>query len=344
MAIRFDSDYMRGAHPQILASLQSSNLDQHTGYGFDPDTEEAKTLIFGQCRCPQGEVHFLVGGTQTNETVIDELLRPGQGVVGTEECHINVHEAGAIEAAGHKVITLPSKDGKMPPESLEKYLTDFYRDETWIHMVQPGMLYISQPTELGTLYSLAELEALAAICRRHHMKLYIDGARLAYALASPENDVTLADMARLADAFYIGGTKCGCLMGEAVVSRTHLPAFFTTIKRHGALLAKGWLLGLQFRELFKADMALYRRVGKNGIEMARRLREGMEAKGYRMAFPSPTNQQFPILPNGVLDRIKGNFTFEVWGLPGEKESTVRFVTDWATSEAEIDALLEALSN
>lgn len=338
--IRFDSDYMRGALPEILERLNEINLMQNTGYGYDPYTDEAKRLILEKCAIPDGEVHFLVGGTQTNETCIDELLMPGQGVIGTAEAHINVHEAGAIEASGHKVIALPSKQGKMQSEVLNKYLTDFYADETWIHMVQPGLLYISQPTELGTLYTLAELEELSDICRKHNLKLYIDGARMAYGLASPQNDATLGDFARLADAFYIGGTKCGCLMGEAVVSKRHLPAFFTTIKRHGALLAKGWLLGVQFKILF--EDGLYDKAGKNGIEKAMMLRDGFMAKGYRMAFDSPTNQQFPILPNDVLDKLRRDFTFEIWGIRGEKETTVRFVTDWGTTTAEVQSLLDAL--
>lgn len=338
--IRFDSDYMRGAHPEILERLNAINMTQNTGYGCDPYTEEAKRLILDKCGIPDGEVHFLVGGTQTNETVIDELLMTGQGVIGTSEAHINVHEAGAIEATGHKVIPLPSKEGKMQPEVLEKYLVDFYADETWMHMVQPGLLYISQPSELGTLYSLQELEALAGICRKHGLKLYIDGARMAYGLASPENDAKLSDLARIADAFYIGGTKCGCFMGEAVVSKKHLPGFFTTIKRHGALLAKGWLLGLQFKTLF--DDNLYDRAGKNGIQKAMKLRDGFIEKGYRMAFPSPTNQQFPVLPNEVLDKLLEDFTFEIWGIRGEKETTVRFVTDWGTSTEDVQFLLNAL--
>lgn len=336
----FDTDYMRGALPEILERLRTENLKAHTGYGTDPLTERARRRILDICGIPYGEVEFLVGGTQTNKTVIDQLLLPGQGVVGTEESHINVHEAGAVEASGHKVITLPSDNGKVIASVLRNYLKSFYADETWPHMVQPGCLYISQPTELGTLYRLAELEELAAICRDYSLKFYVDGARLAYALGSPANDVALKDLARLTDAFYIGGTKCGCLMGEAVVCRRPLPGFFTSIKRHGALLAKGWLLGLQFDTLF-AD-GLYERAGSHGTTMAMRLREGLAALGVEFAFPSETNQQFPVLPNAVVERLRGAFGFEVWGVPGEKVTTVRVVTDWATRPEDVDALLESV--
>ncbi len=250
--IHFDCDYMEGAHPEIIRRLTETNLEQTSGYGNDAHTANAEKLILEACGLPDGKVYFLVGGTQTNATVIDGLLSRHEGVLSAESGHINVHEAGAIEAAGHKVLTLPSHEGKVSAADVESYITSFYADETYEHMVAPGMLYISHPTEMGTLYSLSELEALSAICSRAGIPLFMDGARLGYGLAA-ETDVTLKDIARLCDIFYIGGTKVGALFGEAVVSKKPIPHFKTLIKQHGAMLAKGRLLGIQFETLFNVS-------------------------------------------------------------------------------------------
>ena len=337
--LHFDCDYMEGAHPDVMRRLLATNLEQTPGYGCDPYTAHARELIRQACDAPQAEVHFLVGGTQTNATVIDGLLRRHEGVLAAESGHINVHEAGAIEAAGHKVLTLPSHDGKVRACDVERYLEEFYGDETWPHMVAPGMLYVSHPTEFGTLYSLEEMEALHEVCRQHAIPLYLDGARLSYALASESNTLTLHDVARLCDVFYIGGTKTGALFGEAVVvTRPELlPHFFTLIKQHGALLAKGRLLGLQFETLFTDD--LYLRIARQAVTTALKLKEALLAKGYRLFIDSPTNQQFFVLPNSEIDRLSRHATFELWGPRGETESVVRFVTSWATQESHIDALI-----
>lgn len=340
--LHFDCDYMEGAHPEVMRRLVETNLEQTPGYGCDPYTARACELIRRECGAPDAEVHLLVGGTQTNATVIDGVLRRHEGVLAAESGHINVHEAGAIEAAGHKVLVLPQHDGKVRATDVERYIDTFYRDETCDHMVFPGMLYVSHPTEFGTLYSLQEMEELHDVCHRHHIPLYLDGARLSYALAAEENTLTLRDIARLCDIFYIGGTKTGTLFGEAVVV-THpelLPHFFTLVKQHGALLAKGRLLGIQFETLFTDG--LYLRIARQAITTARRLKAALLARGYRMAIDSPTNQQFFILPNDEIDRLSQFATFELWGPRGERESTVRFVTSWATREQQIDQLIARL--
>ena len=340
--LHFDCDYMEGAHPEVMRRLLETNLEQTPGYGCDPHTERARELIRQACGAPQAEVHFLVGGTQTNATVIDGLLRRHEGVLAAESGHINVHEAGAIEAAGHKVLTLPSHEGKIRAEEVDRRIEEFYRDETWPHMVAPGMLYLSHPTEFGTLYTLSEMEAIHAVCQRYSIPLYLDGARLSYALASEENTLTLRDIARLCEVFYIGGTKTGLLFGEAVViTRPELlPHFFTLVKQHGALLAKGRLLGVQFETLFTEE--LYLRIARQAISTARRLKEALLAKGYRLHIDSPTNQQFFVLPNREIDRLSQYATFELWGPRGKEESVVRFVTSWATTDEQIDALTARL--
>lgn len=340
--IKFDTDYMEGAHPEVMRRLLETNLEHTVGYGSDEYTTEAKQKIREACEAPEALVQFLIGGTQTNATVIDALLRRHEGVLAAETAHINVHESGAIEHSGHKVLTLPSHAGKVDPEEVERYITDFYRDDTYEHMVAPGMLYITQPTEYGTIYSLSELETLSNICHNHNIPLYIDGARLGYALACDEADFTLADIARLADVFYIGGTKVGCLFGEAVVARDpkRLPHFFPLVKQHGALMAKGRLQGVQFGTLFTDN--LYVRIARHAVELAQRLREAFIAKGYKMAIDSPTNQQFVVLPNDVMDRLMQHASFELWGPRGEKETTVRFVTSWATDEKDVDEFITLL--
>lgn len=340
--MHFDTDYMEGAHPDVMRRLLETNLEQTVGYGSEPYTQRAKDLIRKACGVPEAGVHFLVGGTQTNSTVIDGLLRQHEGVIAAETAHINVHESGAIEATGHKVLTLPQHNGKLEAEEVEKYITDFYRDETYEHMVAPGMVYISHPTELGTLYSLDELEKLSAVCRRANIPLYMDGARLGYGLAAENTEVTLTDIARLCDVFYIGGTKVGALFGEAVVAPDpkRLPHFFPLIKQHGALLAKGRLLGIQFETLFTDH--LYERMGKHAVRLALKLKEAFKSKGYKLQLDSPTNQQFVCLPNETIDRLLQHATFELWGPRGEKETVVRFVTSWATREEDVDAFIRLL--
>lgn len=346
--LHFDCDYMAGAHPDVLRRLVDTNLQQTPGYGLDEYTKHAERLILEACgiaspadSTPTGRVYFLVGGTQTNATVIDGLLAHHEGVLAAATGHVNVHEAGAIEASGHKVLVLPQHDGKVCAEDVSHYMDDFYRDDTYPHMVAPGMLYISFPTELGTLYSLDELESLHAVCRQYHIPLYIDGARLGYGLAASP-DVTLPDIARLSDVFYIGGTKVGTLFGEAVVVKdpSLLPHFFTLVKQHGALLAKGRLTGVQFETMFSDD--LYMRVSRHAVAMAMKLKAAFVAKGYRLYIDSPTNQQFFVLPNADMDRLLQHASFEVWGTRGERETPVRFVTDWSTREEDVEALIRLL--
>ena len=340
--LHFDSDYMEGAHPAVMSQLCETNLEQTVGYGSDEYTKRAKQKVKEAIGMPEAEVHFLVGGTQTNATVIDGLLRPHEGVLAAETAHINVHESGAIEASGHKVLTLPQHMGKVLASEVEKYITDFYRDETYEHMVAPGMLYISHPTEYGTLYSLDELTALSNVCRKANIPLYLDGARLGYGLAAQGTDVTLKDVARLCDVFYIGGTKVGALFGEAVVATRPglLKHFFPLIKQHGALLAKGRLLGVQFDTLFTDN--LYVEIASHAIAQAMKLKQAFVAKGYRLFIDSFTNQQFVVMPNEQIDRLMQHATFELWGPRGESETVVRFVTSWATTDEAIDELIERL--
>lgn len=338
--IHFDSDYMAGAHPEILEALVRTNMEHTAGYGNDPYTAEAKALIRKAVGVEDAQVFFLVGGTQTNATVIDGILARHEGVVAADSGHIAVHESGAIEASGHKVLTLPHHEGKLRSEEVERYIEDFYADETYPHMVAPGMVYISQPTEYGTIYSLAELEALGAVCRKHAIPLYIDGARLGYGLKAEGADFTLKDVARIADVFYIGGTKVGALFGEAVVVTNPklLRNLFPLVKQHGALLAKGRLLGLQFDVLFRDG--LYERIGEKAVKHAITIRESFRKAGYKVVIESPTNQQFLRLPNEVIDRLRQDMSFDYWGSRGEQESIVRFVTSWATTDEDISRLQE----
>ncbi len=338
----FDNDYLCGAHPLIMKRLNETNMEPTVGYGLDPYCESARNKIREACGAPDAAVHFLVGGTQTNATVIDGLLARHEGVLAVDSSHVNVHESGAIEASGHKVLVLPSHDGKVAAEDVDKYITDFYGDETYEHMVAPGMVYISQPTEYGTLYTLEELEALSAVCHKHSIPLYADGARLGYALAAPENDVTIKDMARLCDVFYIGGTKVGALFGEAVVCTRPdlLKHFFPLVKQHGALLAKGRLLGLQFDTLFTDN--LYMNIGAHAVRLALKLKQAFVAKGYETFIDSPTNQQFFRLPNDKIDYLAEYAGFSVCGARGETHSIIRLVTSWSTREEDVDALIKLL--
>ena len=336
--IRFDSDYMAGAHPEVLEALVRTNMELTVGYGNDPYTLQAKELVRKAIGNDNAEVMFLVGGTQTNATAIDGILARHEGVLAAESGHIAVHESGAIEASGHKVLTLPHHDGKVKAEDVESFITEFYADETYQHMVAPGMLYISQPTEYGTIYSLDELKQLSEVCHTHEIPLYIDGARLGYALGSSEADFTLEDIARLADVFYIGGTKMGTLFGEALVvtNRSLLKNLFPLVKQHGALLAKGRLLGLQFGAMF--SNGLYERLGRHATSLALRLKDIFRKAGYKIMIDSPTNQQFVQLPNSIIDRLRENASFDYWGPRGKEQSIVRFVTSWATTEEDINEL------
>ena len=340
----FASDYQQGAHPAIMERLCRTNADKTPGYGTDALCASAREKIRAACACPEAEVHFLVGGTQTNLVMIDALLRPWQGVVSADTGHISVHEAGAIEACGHKVLTLPGHDGKITARQLRALLDDYAGDANRDHMVMPGMVYLSQPTEFGTLYSLAELTDISALCRARGLPLYVDGARLAYALACPENDVGLSDLARLCDAFYIGGTKCGALFGEAVVipRADTVPHLFTLIKQRGALLAKGRLLGLQFDVLFTDG--LYERLGIPAIAAAERLRRSLRALGYQPYFEAPTNQTFWVLDNRLLPRLDEQVAYSFWEKYDETHTVIRLATDWATEEADVDRLIRVLTD
>lgn len=340
--ISFESDYTEGAHEAILRRLMETNLEQLSGYGNDPYCESAKEKIRLACGCPEAEIQFLVGGTQTNAVVIGALLKNYEGVVAADTGHVNCHEAGAIEFTGHKVIGLPHHAGKLDSEELEQYLEDFYADANHEHMVFPGMVYISHPTEYGTLYARTELEQLSKVCARYQIPLYLDGARLGYGLMSRETDVTLQDIARLCDVFYIGGTKVGALCGEAVVfPHKNAPRhFMTMVKQQGALLAKGRLLGIQFDTLFTDD--LYFQISRHAIEMAEKLKCCFAGKGYEFYLASPTNQQFVILENGKMAELQKKVKFGFWEKMDETHTVVRFATSWATKEEDIRILEELL--
>ncbi len=336
--VSFESDYNNGCHPLVMQHLTETNHESSLSYGFDLWSERAKLKIREACECPDADVFFLVGGTQTNATVIDATLRSYEGVVSVESGHINVHESGAIEATGHKVLTLPDHQGKMDARELEAYLQGFHTDEAAGHMVRPGMVYITQPTELGTIYSAQELVEIHHVCQQYHIPLYVDGARLGYALASNTNDVSLPFLARHCDAFYIGGTKVGALCGEAVVfpHRNADPHFFTIVKQHGALLAKSRLAGVQFDALFTDS--LYLRISRNAILWAERVKEIFRLKGYPLLLDSPTNQIFVILSDTEAARLRKKVRFEKWCPKDEKRSVYRFVTSWATTESDIQTL------
>lgn len=341
----FESDYNNGMLPEILNALMAENHTKTSGYGSDPYTQRAKKKIRQAIEMPEAEVFFLSGGTQTNQTVIDALLLGCEGVIAAESAHINVHESGAIEAYGHKVLVIPSEGSKLTAEGIDKYMSAFLADETYPHMVLPRMVYITMPTELGMLYTRKEIEDILAVCRRYDLLLYADGARLGYGITSTQSDVTLPWLAHHVDAFYIGGTKVGAMFGEAVVfTNTKAPrAFFTTIKRHGALLAKGRMLGLQFETLFTDN--LYFRVARHANIMAERLRDIFLSHGKKMGVDSPTNQQFVILTPQEKTRLMESIAFEVWSPLPDGNILCRFVTSWATTEedlAELDKALQKL--
>lgn len=338
----FTCDYTQGAHPKILERLVETNMEQLPGYGSDHYCHSAKEKIRKACECPDAEIWFLTGGTQTNATVIDSVLEKYEGVISARTGHINAHESGAVEYTGHKVLPLPAHEGKILAKDLESLLKAFWADGSYEHMVFPGMVYLSHPTEYGTLYTKAELEAISAVCRNYKIPLYLDGARLGYGLMSFDTDVTLPMIAELCDIFYIGGTKVGALCGEAVVfTKKNAPRhFLTLIKQHGALLAKGRLTGIQFDTLFTDD--LYFKISRHAIEMAELMKKGFADKGYSFFLNSPTNQQFIILENGKLRELQKKAAFEVWEKFDDTHTVVRFATSWGTGKEEIQELISFL--
>lgn len=340
--ISFASDYIAGAHPKVLQRLFETNTEPLPGYGGDIYCKSAAAKIKQACGNDSLDVFFLTGGTQTNAVVISTLLADYEGVIAADTGHVNVHEAGAIEYSGHKVLTLPQHNGKIDADELTAYLAAFYQDESHDHMVFPGMVYISHPTEYGTLYSKAELEALSAICRQHQMPLFLDGARLAYGLMSRQTDVTLQDIARLCDVFYIGGTKVGALCGEAVVFNPNITPkhFLTMVKQRGAMLAKGRLLGVQFEALFTDG--LYQEIGRHAIDMAELLKQTLRDKGCRFLLDSPTNQQFIILPDDKLAELQQQVTVSFWEKVDDTHTAIRLATGWSTTAEEIGILAKCL--
>ena len=340
--LNFASDYLEGAHPLILEQLLEANLEKNPGYSSDKYCEAAKNKIRKACACPDAEIHFLVGGTQTNAMIIKYLLSPYQGVIAPATGHISLHESGAIEHGGHKVLCVPEYNGKLKAADVEKMVKDFQNDGNKDMMVMPGMVYISQPTESGTLYSLKEMEEIAKICRENGLYFYVDGARLAYALGCPQNDVTLTDLARLADCFYIGGTKCGAMFGEAVVFPKPglIPYFYPLTKQHGAMLAKGWLLGLQYDVLFTEGM--YENIGKDAIRYADQIRQKVTEKGWPLQFGSPTNQVFVEITDEIYEKIQEKVIVSFWEKTDESHTVIRFATSWATTQEAVDQLLAVL--
>lgn len=336
--ISFESDYIAGAHPKVLERLAETNMELLAGYGEDKYCQMAEEKIKKACNRPDAKVHFLVGGTQTNQVVISSMLADYEGVIAATSGHISVHEGGAIEFTGHKVLALEGNNGKLNPSDIDKYITTFHADGNHEHMVFPGMVYISHPTEYGTLYSKNELTAISNVCRKHNIPLFLDGARLGYGLASRQTDVSLPDIAELCDVFYIGGTKVGALCGEAVVfTHNNTPKhFITKMKQRGALLAKGRLLGIQFDTLFTND--IYMEISRHAIKMAEKLKSLLKEKGYRFYMESPTNQQFIILHNEQMSKLAQNVCFSFWEKYDDSHTIVRFATSWSTTEEDLKEL------
>ena len=338
----FECDYAEGAHEQILKRLLETNMEQLPGYGEDHYCQSAKEKIREACGCPGADVWFVTGGTQTNALIVDAMLDRFEGVVSAKTGHVNVHESGAIEYTGHKVLELPEHNGKIDAGELEAYLEEFWRNDTREHMVFPGMVYISYPTEYGTLYGKKELEAIAGVCRRFRIPLYMDGARMGYGLMSTGADLTLPEIAELCDVFYIGGKKVGALCGEAVVfTKNNTPShFLARIKQHGALMAKGRVLGIQFDTLFTDD--LYFAISRHAIEMAELLQRGLKEKGYTLYRESPTNQQFVLLENEKYEELKKEAAMGFWEKPDKEHTVVRLAVSWATKAEEVQAFLDLL--
>ena len=337
----FQCDYAEGCHPNVLKALEETNLVSTPGYGNDEFCEKAKEKIKEYIHCPNADVYFLVGGTQTNQTVIDSMLQNYDGVIAASTGHVSVHEAGAIEYSGHKVITLPEHQGKISSDELKQFLVKHYEDSSSEHMVNPGMVYISYPTEYGTLYSKEELQLISSVCKEYQIPLYIDGARLAYGLAAA-NDLRMEDIADLCDVFYIGGTKVGALFGEAVVfTKGNAPKHMVTqIKQHGALLAKGRLLGVQFDALFTDD--LYMQMGSDGVKWANIIRDELKQKGYHLYMENPTNQIFVVMDNSKIKQLEENVCIDYWEKLNETHTVIRIATSWATSEEDVLALKKFL--
>ena len=341
--VSFESDYIAGAHPDVLRKLAETNLEPLPGYGSDRYCESAKQKIRTLIGIPDAEVFFLAGGTQANAVVISSMLADYEGVIAARTGHVSSHEAGAIEYTGHEVLELPQQDGKIMPDVLHRYLSGFFADENHEHMTFPGMVYLSWPTEYGTLYSKAELEQISCICREYRIPLFLDGARLGYGLMSPEADMTLPDIAALCDVFYIGGTKVGALCGEAVVFTGHnMPKhFLTSVKKRGALLAKGRLLGVQFDALFTDD--LYFRISRHAVDMAYKMKQILAAHCVPFLIQSPTNQQFVVLEDSRLESLRRKIAFSFWEKVDDSHTAVRFATGWSTMEDDLKALDDALS-
>ena len=338
----FENDYCEGAHPAILQKLTETNFEKVPGYGTDPYCASAREKIRAACACPDADVTFISGGTQTNAIVIASMLQRWQGVLAAATGHVAAHEAGAIEYTGHKVISLPAHEGKVSAADVRDWCATFYADANHDHMVFPGMVYISHPSEYGTLYTKQELEDLHTVCQEYRMPLFLDGARLGYGLMAEGTDVTLADIARLTDVFYIGGTKCGALCGEAVVfTHGNMPKqFVTMVKRRGAMIAKGRLNALQFDALFTDG--LYEKICAPAVKLAIKLRDGLKAKGYRFALESPTNQQFIIVENSRLPELQSKVVYSFIEKYDAEHTVIRLATSWATTEEQVDELLSIL--
>lgn len=338
--IRFNSDYTEGCHPAILEKLTETNMEQTAGYGEDEYCAKAAEMIKQACGTPEADVHFLVGGTQTNVTVIAAALKHYQGVITAGTGHINIHETGALEACGHKCLTLESPDGKLTAAQVASYTDAHFSDESFEHMVQPKMVYISNPTEVGTIYKKAELQALYQVCKERKLYLFLDGARLGYGLTCSENDMTLKDIAEYTDVFYIGGTKVGALFGEAVViTNSELKKDFRyNIKQRGGMLAKGRLLGIQFAALFEENR--YFEISAHASRLAEKLKTELTNYGIKFYIDSPSNQQFPVLPDTVLEELGKKYVYAYQARVDETHSAVRFCTCWATREENVDALLQ----
>ena len=338
--IQFQCDYNEGAHPLILQRLTETNMEQTIGYGEDHYCTQARELIKQACENDNIDVHFLVGGTQTNTTIIAHTLRPYQGVLTAATGHINVHETGAIESTGHKVLSIESSDGKLTAAQIEEAMQAHLQEDGPEHMVQPGMVYLSFPTEVGTIYTHSELKAISTVCRKYELPLFVDGARLGYGLCSPKSDITFPQLTQLADVFYIGGTKVGALFGEAVVitNETLKRDFRYSIKRHGGMLAKGRLLGLQFATLFTDN--LYMQIAQHAIDEAMRIKVALQEAGISFLIDSPTNQQFPIFSNVQLEALSQKYRFSIWQRIDGEHTAVRICTSWGTKSENVDQLIE----
>ena len=337
--IRFECDYLEGAHPAIMDALMKANMEQTVGYGVDEYCESARGRILDECGLENAAIHFISGGTQTNLIACSAFLKPWQGAICADSGHIAVHESGSVEATGHKVLTIPAKDSKITAAQVEDFCEAHYSDSNVEAAVEPGMVYISQPTEYGTIYSRRELQEMKRVCEKYHMPLFIDGARLIYALACRENDADLKDIAHSCDAFYIGGTKAGLLLGEAmVIVNPELNAGFRhTLKQRGAMLAKGRVLGIQFDTLFKDG--LYKEIGAHAMTLADKIRKALSENGFEFYVGSPTNQIFIVMEDALVEKLKDRYSFALWEKAGKGRSVMRICTSWATDPKAVDCML-----